>query len=482
MISIKMKKSIKINALLNMVKQVMQIIFPIITIPYVTRVLLPENYGKINTGHSLISYIALIAGLGIANYAIREGSLVRDDRDKLNSFSNQVFSINIFSTVVSYIILAGIIFFVPHYREYKLLLVIQGVSVAFTTIGADWINSIEEDYLYLTIRYIVLHTISLALMFLLVKTPEDYYVYAAISLITSAGANLMNLFYIRRYVKIRFTFDIDWKRHLPPILILFGNAVAMTIYVSSDITMLEIFKGASEVGVYSVATKIYSIVKQLLNAILIVSIPRMTAYVGSKDMLGFRNLGQKILGALITLMCPLIIGIIIFRTEAIGLAGGKEYISGASSLLILTIAVAAALLATFFSSCVLMPLRKEKYILKGTVISAIINVGLNFIMIPMLGGNGAAITTLISELFVAVYFWYLVKKEGFQFFDGRVLLLSLIGSLIVAIMCILIRNIFNSFLAYLGLSILISGVVYGLVQVVGRNEIVIGLIPHFKKK
>ena len=200
-----MKKSIKINALLNMVKQVMQIIFPIVTTPYITRVLLPENYGKINTGNSLISYISLIAGLGIANYAIREGSLVRDDKEKLNRFSSQVFSINILSTAVSYIILAGVLFLVPHYKDYKLLLIIQGTAVIFSTLGADWINSIEEDYLYLTVRYIVLHVISLVLMFLLVKKPEDYYIYAAITLVNTVGANLMNIFYIRRYVRIRFT-------------------------------------------------------------------------------------------------------------------------------------------------------------------------------------------------------------------------------------------------------------------------------------
>lgn len=476
-----MKKSIKINALLNMVKQVTQIIFPIITIPYITRVLLPENYGKINTGNSLISYIALIAGLGIANYAIREGSLVRDDKEKLNSFSSQVFSINILSTVVSYIILAGIIFLVPHYQEYRLLLVIQGIAVIFTTIGADWINSIEEDYLYLTIRYIVLHIISLALMFLLVKKPEDYYIYAAITLVASVGANLINIFYIRRYVKIRFTLDIDWKKHLIPILILFGNSVAMTIYVSSDITMLEIFKGATEVGVYSVATKIYSIVKQILNAVLIVSIPRMTAYIGNGNKESFKKLGQKILSALITLMCPLMVGIIIFRTEAINLAGGKEYISGASSLLILTLAVAAALLATFFSGCVLMPLRKEKYMLKGTIISAIINVGLNFIFIPLLGGDGAAITTFVSEMFVSIYFGYLVKKEEYQFFNKNVMVLSFIGGLLVALSCVLIKNIFDSFLVYFGLSIVSSGILYGIVQIAGRNEVVMGLLPRPKK-
>ena len=296
------RKSIKVNALLNMIKQIMQVIFPLITVPYIARVLGSENYGKINTGSALISYISLIAGLGILSYAIREGALVRGDRVKLNSFSCQVFSINLLSTIFAYIVLIVIILFIPHYQNYRLLLIIQGVSVVFTTLGADWVNSIEEDYLYLTIRYIVLHIVALILMFLFVKKPEDYYLYAAITLITTAGANLMNIFYIQKYIRLRFTLNIDWKKHLPPILVLFSNSVAMTIYVSSDITMIEIYKGDSEVGIYGVATKIYTIVKQVLNAILVVSIPRLTLYMKSEDRAGFSVLGSKMLGALITLM------------------------------------------------------------------------------------------------------------------------------------------------------------------------------------
>ena len=150
-------------------------------------------------------------------------------------------------------------------------------------------------------------------------------------------------------------------------------------------------------------------------------------------------------------------------------------------MLILTTAVAAALLATFFSGCVLMPLRKEKYILKGTIISAIINVGLNYIFIPLLGGDGAAITTLISEVFVAIYFWHLVKKNGFQFFNKKTILLSLVGGLLVAAACILIKGMFSDFLVYLGLSILASAIIYGMIQIAGKNDAVMGLLPHRKK-
>lgn len=476
-----MKKSIKLNALLNMVKQVMQVIFPLITVPYITRVLLPEYYGRINTGNSLISYISLIAGLGIASYAIREGSIIRQDKKELNEFSNQVFSINLLSTMLSYALLVILLLIVPHYRSYSMLLIIQGSVVLFSTLGADWINSIEEDYLYLTIRYIVLHVIALVLMFLFVKKPDDYYLYAAISLVTSVGGNILNMVYIRKYVKLRFTFNIDWKKHLLPIMILFGNSIAMTIYVSSDITMLEIFKGDAEVGIYSVSTKIYSIVKQVLNAILIVSVPRMTQYVGSANYTNFLVLGRKILGALLTIMCPFLAGVIVFRAEAIAFAGGNDYISATSSLFLLILAAFPALLATFFSSCALMPLRKERNILIGTIISAILNVVLNLVCIPKWGGDGAALTTLISETFVAIYFGYLLKKENCHFFDKRIVMLTIVGTIIVVVISLLFRLwIVNTYVCLL-LAILCASLLYAVIQILGKNEVVYSFLRKGSK-
>ena len=478
-----MKKSIKINALLNMVKQVMQIIFPIITIPYITRVLLPENYGKINFGGSIISYITLIAGLGIYTYAVREGSLVRDDRKELNRFADQVFSINIASTIVSYIVLAILLLCIPYFEEYRLLMTIQSLTVLFTTIGVDWINAIEEDYAYLTVRYIIMHVVSLILMFIFVKKPEDYYIYAAIMVFSSAGANILNVFYVRRYVKIRLTFRIDWKRHLVPIFILFGNSIAMTIYVSSDITMLGFFKGDTEVGIYSVATKIYTIIKQILNAVVVVAIPRLTAYIGSGDREKFLSLGRKMLNVLVALMCPLIAGIIVFRDEAITLAGGAAYISGSVSLLILSLAIAASLIATFFTVCVLMPLRKDRYILRGTVIAALINIVLNFAFIPLWGSSGAAVTTFISEVFVAVYFYWLARKEGYRFFDGKTIILSVIGGLAVGAVAYAAKALIDNAVLYVCAAVIAAAVIYFFIHFIGKNRIVLDAIPkRFTRK
>ena len=184
---------------------------------------------------------------------------------------------------------------------------------------------------------------------------------------------------------------------------------------------------------------------------------------------------------MITLMCPLVVGIIVFRNEAILVAGGNEYMDGAKSLLILSIAIAASLMATFYSGCVLMPLKKEKYILKGTLISAIINVGLNIFLLPVLGGVGAATTTLVSEVFVAIYFFYLSNKEGYKFIDYKVVLLSLTGGAMVALACIVIKYIFGDFWIYFSLSLVISAIIYVAIQIVGKNSVMDDLRVRIRK-
>ena len=130
----RIKKSVKLNAILNVIKQMCSVLFPLITIPYVTRVLQADNLGKVNFSTSVISYFLLIAQMGITNYAIREGAKVRYDKEKLNKLSNEVYSINIITTLLSYILLFLCICLFRPLQNYKLLLIIQSATIIRTTI------------------------------------------------------------------------------------------------------------------------------------------------------------------------------------------------------------------------------------------------------------------------------------------------------------------------------------------------------------
>lgn len=163
---------------------------------------MPENVGKVNFGTAYISYFSMIASLGITTYAIRECSAVREDINMMEKKASEIFSINICTTIIAYLLLGLSMILFRNLDNYRLLIIIQSSSIIFMTLGADWLNATVEDFKYITIRTIVFQFISLILMFLFVKTPNDYIKYAAISVFSTSAANVVNMFYRRRICKL----------------------------------------------------------------------------------------------------------------------------------------------------------------------------------------------------------------------------------------------------------------------------------------
>ena len=201
--SVETQKSLKLNMILNATRGIVSVLFPLITFPYVSRVLGIENIGRYNYSNSIISYFLLISGLGIGGYAIRDGSAFRRQRDKLNQFANEMFTINVISTVISYILLLATAFVFPGMKEYWLLLAILSIQIILKTIGIDWLYSIYEDYLYITLRGIAFQILSLIMLFCFVHTAEDLNVYALITVIANAGSSILNYIHARKYVNLK---------------------------------------------------------------------------------------------------------------------------------------------------------------------------------------------------------------------------------------------------------------------------------------
>ena len=214
-----MNKNIKVNTILNIIKVCSTIIFPLITFPYVSRVLLPQNIGRVNICQSFVNYFSLVAGLGLSTYAIRECAEYRDEKDHLSVVASELFSINMITTVISYLLMALTLLIFREYDEYRSLILIEASVIIFATLGADWLNSAMEDFKYIALRTVAFQFISLILLFSFVKSTDDLFKYAIISVVSSSGANIANIIYRRRYCKIRFTLNIDWKKHLPPIFL-----------------------------------------------------------------------------------------------------------------------------------------------------------------------------------------------------------------------------------------------------------------------
>mgnify|MGYP000228956487 CR=1 FL=1 len=165
---------------------------------------------------------------------------------------------------------------------------------------------------------------------------------------------------------------------------LFFNTLAITIYVNSDITILGILKGDYYVGIYSVSVKIYTILKQIVNALLVSSLPRLSYYVATDRKDNYQDLLNKILRALLLVLMPMVAGIIMLSPDIVVLVSGKAFEQSYASLQILSVAIAFSLIAVFFFKRSFVDQnKKDRKILTATIISAIVNLSLNFILIPV---------------------------------------------------------------------------------------------------
>lgn len=470
-------KSLKVNAFLNGFKTFLNFLFPLITFPYISRVLSVEEIGKYNFSNSIISYFLLLAALGIDKYAIREGAKYRENKERFSSFASEIFSFNIVSTLVSYSLLFLFILFSKTLERYTVCILIFSLQIFFTTLGTEWVYSIFEEYRYITIRSILFKMISVAFLFMFVRNEGDYLAYAAITVFASVGSNVLNFFNAKKICSIRFTLKIDWKKLFKPIMIIFASNIAIQIYVNSDTTMLGYLKDDYAVGIYSVATKIYLIVKNLTGSILTVTIPRL-AYLASKKVKDdYEELLNKVANALIILILPSIVGLTMLSREAILIIAGNKYLDAQLPLVVLSIAILFSTFSGLFNNCVLLPHKREKVFLKSSIISAVTNIVLNFILIPYFGAVAAAFTTLISEIIMA-----LMNFMGCRDLIGRVVfnksfknnLTSVFcGSIGVIICCKIIMTVFLNIYVCSIVAVLLSVTVYGLILIALRNDIVL---------
>ena len=417
--------------------------------------------------------------LGVATYGVREGAKRKNNRAELQTFVNEIFTINLGSTILAYAALAVTILLTAKLHDYALLIAVQSISILLTTLGVDWINTIYEDFFLITVRSIAIHIITMLLLFLFVKQASDYYIYAFFTVIGNGIVCISNWFYIRRYVKPRLTLRPNLKKHLKPLLIMVSNSIATSIYVNFDTTMLGWIKGDAEVGLYTVAVKVYTIVKGVMSAVYAVTIPRLASYLGEHRDQDYKKLNTVLWGYLTTLLIPSGVGLICVSDEVMQFMGGAEYASASLSLQILSGALIFAIYGGLVTAVLNITIGREKDNLIATTISAVMNCGLNFFAIPMWGQYGAAFTTLLSEAFV-MFFCIFRNKNIKDYLDFKTVwknvLQAGIGSFFIICVSVLIKTVVSSWLLRLGLIMILSVVVYGGFMYLVKNSACLYLI------
>lgn len=487
------KKSIKANTFYNVIKSVMNIIFPLITFPYISRVLEPENVGKINFGNSIVSYFTLIASLGISTYAVRECSKCRDDKEKLDLIAGQIYSVNVCSTIFSYFMLVLLLLFSEPLSGYRSLICIQSMTILFTTIGTDWINTVFEDFKYITMRTIAMQLASILLMFLFVRDSEDYLIYALVSVIAAGGISIVNIFHRKKFCHIHFTFHMNARTHLKPIVIMFAMLIAQMIYCNSDITMLGILRNDYEVGLYSTSVKIYQLVNTIVASVTWVVVPGITVGLAGKDSDEVNRLLKYAMNYILVLGLPCLVGLNVMAKPIIYFLAGEKYLDASVSLHILSVALCFSFIGGWVGNMILIPSGKEKFCLWSGIASATLNLIVNFFLIPIWGLNGAALTTAMAEgVALSMGIWFAYRSALLKYFDVKknrimeMLKAPMIGSGAILVIGFCMSRLDMPALAILFGTIGLSTIVYLGVLVCCKNEFAMDVISdmllRFHKK
>lgn len=475
-------KNVNKNIIFNMIKSLLGIIYPMITFPYISRVLMAENVGRINFGNSVISYFSLFASLGVTTYAVRECSKYRDNRKKLGEVASQIFSINILSTIIAYAALAVTLIIARNLDSYRTLICIQSATILFTTVGADWMNTAMEDFKFIAIRTMAMQVVSLLLMFLFVKKPEDYLLYALISVIASSGANIINIFYRRKYCRTRLTIHMDLRKHLPPVMMLFSLVLSQTIYTNSDTTILGLIRGDFEVGLYSTSVKMYNIVNTVVASVAWVVMPQLSEKFAKKNYAEINRLLKHSLNFIIVIGLPCIVGLNVITKEVICLLAGKEYLGAVTSLRILTIALACSYIGGWIGNMIMLPSGREKVALKASIISALVNVVLNLVFIPIWGLNAAAATTAAAEFVSLLICVRFIEKEIKIDKLGELLKAPVAGCTVIVVIGFMMKYFIHSEYLVAIVTPVFSVAIYVFILVTMKNEFFLGFVKPVVEK
>ena len=407
-----MAQSVKVNYILNLINTGTQMLFPLITFPYVCRVIEADGIGQINFFQSIISYISLFTCLGIPMYAIREIARDRSDVVQMNRTAMEILLLHSMLTLVGYAIVAILCLTVPQIQVNIPLFLILSLTIFFTAIGCEWFYQGIEDFKYITIRGLIIKTVSVVLLFIFVKSKTDLLYYGCYTVFGVLGGNIFNFFRLRKYIhreNIIFS-ELHIKRHIKPVLKVFSFSVVTSIYLQLNTVLLGFLKSALAVGYFAAATKVMQMLLTMSACLGSVMMPRASHLIAENKEDEFNRLIQKSYDFTLAIALPMTIGLIFCAPSLItALCGVKFEHSILPSQIIAPIILMVAI-SNIFGIQVLFPKGKINIVTLCCGIGAVADLILNLCLIPFFSYIGTSIAYLGAEVATTVSMYFIGRK------------------------------------------------------------------------
>lgn len=426
------------NYAYNLSYQLLVIILPIITIPYVTRIFSSSDLGIYGYFNSIVTYFILLATLGVNNYGTKE---ISSHRKEVRKNFWGIYTLQLGATILSlalYVLLCVTLSSMQNPVAY-----ILGLSLVSKGLDISWLFQGLEDFRKITVRNITVKLVGVVSIFLFVKSANDLYLYVFLLTIFELLGQLSMWLPAREFIG-KPHFDLAYARvHLKPVILLFLPQIAISLYVTLDRTMLGALASKMDVGIYDQALKLVNILLTLVTSLGSVMLPRVSSLLSSGDHKAVNKMHQMSFLIYNLVIFPIIAGMLIVNDDFVQFFLGKDFQDARYAIAIMIFRMFFIGWTNIMGIQILIPHNKNKEFMISTTVPAIVSVGLNLIFLPKLGFIGAAIVSVLTEALV----W------GIQLYFTRTYLK------VVPIMGSMMKIVLASGLMY-GLLLLVKSIVH----------------------
>lgn len=477
-----MKESLFQNSLYNMIYKGLNVIFPLVTVTYVSHILFAEGIGKVAYAQNIVQYFVIMASLGIPNYGIREIAKLQNKPEERDLIFSELFLINGISTIMFLMLYLLTIQMLPQFNGENFVLHLSvGLTLVFNLINVDWFYQGIEEYRYIAIRSFFVKIFVLGLTFLLVRQSKDLIIYAILSCISLGVNNVCNIFFLRR-TGVKFVVkNLDMTRHMKTLFVLLASVISVELYTLLDTTMIGVLCRPEYVGYYTNAIKLVKILITFITALAGVLLPRLSYH----HIRGEEEQCSILVSNIFQIMCflyvPCQIGIFLLADPIIFLLFGDSFAPARVTLRIASCLICSLGFSNLFGTQVLLTYGKEKLLLLTTLVGAITNFPLNLLLIPIYNQNGAAIASVISETAVTLASFYFAKKFVHLRLQKRFIFGTLCSALMLILTVVWIESFALTAFLKLFLSVIVGAFVYFLTNMLLKNPIMFETIKIIKR-
>lgn len=447
------------NFFYNILLTISGYVFPLLTFPYVTRVLGPEGLGKANFVLGIVDYAVLFSSLGLGTIGIREIAKCSEDKEKLNRTFSQLLTLHLFLTIVISVVYFGAVICVPELRDNFSLYAIGFCKLLFNAFLIEWLFTGLQDFKYITIRTMVTRLIYVALVFLFVRENDDIMAYVVVTVAQVILNAIINWRYCTKVVT--FTFRSDGVRmFFKPVLSLGINLLLLSFY-STFITLYLGFVCSDEsIGYFTTSTKIYAIILSILSAFNGALMPYLNSLYGQGKMEELKSTINKSLLLVLYVSLPVTTYCFVMSEDVITLIAGAGYERAILPFRLIIIQVVLVGLSQITELQILLTYNKLKQILFITLCTTLMSVGIMVFFAPQYAELAAAYAVLIPHILectLLLVFAYKCIKFNIKM---KSVVMYAILSVFVFAECFVLKNHINGLMTRLIMSFIISGCTY----------------------